>query len=86
MDMTDTEMHVKMWHDLLTTEREAQAAGHRVIARAEVYLAAGLPLERVLDGLGLSRATWYRRVEALREWEAGNRAAGEGLRGRPFGT
>lgn len=65
-----------MWVDLLTSENAAKAAPHNVTRRAEIYVeAAGLPLDRVLDALKISRATWYRRLQALREWESENRAA-----------
>ena len=60
----------KMWADLLTSEKRAQDAQHYVTARAVLYVEAGLPLERVLDALGVSRATWYRRVQALEAWRA----------------
>lgn len=65
----------RMWADLLTAELYAKAAHHDVTRRAEIYVhAAGLPLEQVLDALKCSRATWYRRVEALRAREAENLA------------
>lgn len=61
--------------DLLTSELRARGAVHEVTSRAELYLATGLPLGQVLDALKISRATWYRRVDALRAWEAENRSA-----------
>lgn len=73
--MDDNTAHAKMWVDLLVSEMHAQSARHMVTQRAEVYLWSGLPLERVLDGLKISRATWYRRVAELRGWEAENAAA-----------
>ncbi len=74
--MNTPTFHAKMWADLFNSEIDARSATHRVTSRAEVYTAAGLPLDRVLDALGISRATWYRRVEALRQWETRNIAAG----------
>lgn len=56
--------------DLLMSEADARSSTNRVTARAELYLYAGLPLEQVLEALQISRATWYRRVEALRTSEA----------------
>lgn len=47
--------------------------------RAELYLHAGLPLERVLDALKISRATWYRRVADARAQEEANRLAMAGV-------
>jgi hypothetical protein len=72
-----------MWADLLAAETQARSAPHEVTRRAELYLHAGLPLERVLDALRISRATWYRRLESLREWEAQNRAALRVVEERP---
>jgi len=44
----------------LVDEREA------LTVRAQLYLAAGvLSLDQVLNALGVSRATWYRRVASL---------------------
>ena len=73
--MDDANFRARAWVDLLTGEMHARSAQHQVTSRAELYLYAGLPLETVLDALKISRATWYRRVEALREHEAENRAA-----------
>jgi hypothetical protein len=73
--MDEATMQAKMWLDLFTTENYARGEQHRVTSRAEVYLAAGLEMDKVLDALKISRATWYRRVDALRGWEAENRAA-----------
>lgn len=66
-----------MWLDLLTSEDAARCAQHQVTRRAETYSECGLPLDSVLDALEVSRATWYRRLEALRAWEAENQAAGK---------
>jgi hypothetical protein len=71
--MEVAEVRARMWSDLLMSENRARAAQHEVTYRAELYLSAGLPLDKVLDALKVSRATWYRRVEALREWEERNR-------------
>lgn len=40
-----------------------------------IYVDCGMPLARVLDALKISRATWYRRVTALEEFQAENRVA-----------
>jgi hypothetical protein len=53
----------------------ARSAQHKVTERASIYIATGLPLDQVLDALKISRATWYRRVEALDAWKIENRAA-----------
>jgi hypothetical protein len=71
--MNNREAQAKMWADLLMSETQARAAQHQVTKRATIYLHAGLPLDQVLDALSVSRATWYRRVEALTAWEAHNR-------------
>ena len=61
------------YRDLLTSESQALTAQHLVTRRAQIYIAAGtLTLDRVLDALKVSRATWYRRLEAVRTWEAEN--------------
>lgn len=53
-------------------EGAALAARHEVTRRANGFVAAGmLTLEEVLTVLNMSRPTWYRRLEALREWESG---------------
>jgi hypothetical protein len=67
--MEETEAQARMWADLLAGETQVRTAAHDVTRRAELYLHAGLPLERVLDALRISRATWYRRVAELREHE-----------------
>lgn len=70
-------MHGRMWADLLTTEIAAKSAQHHVTGRALVYVECGLPLDTVLDALKISRATWYRRVQAWEAWRLDNRAAGQ---------
>ena len=65
-----SQRYQKMWLDLLNSERAARSAQHQITSRAEVFMAAGLDLERVLDALSLNRANWSRRVEELRAWEA----------------
>jgi hypothetical protein len=58
--------------DLLISETSALSARHQVTKRAEIFLASRtLALDDVLDVLKISRATWYRRLEALKVWEAG---------------
>ncbi len=64
-----------MWVDLLTSELRAKSATHDVTRRALIYLDSGLTLEQVLDALKISRATWYRRVEAMKEFHAEGQAA-----------
>jgi hypothetical protein len=57
--------------DLLTSETLATSARHRVTNRAEIFMASrALTLDDVLATLNISRATWYRRLEALRDWES----------------
>ncbi|MFZ0667090.1 MAG: hypothetical protein WAM97_15160 [Acidimicrobiales bacterium] len=73
--MDSAALQENMLTDLLVSEMEAKSAQYRVTSRAEMYMATGLPLDRVLGALKISRATWYRRVEALREWEQTNHAA-----------
>lgn len=57
--------------ELVAADRAAEAAHHEVIIRALAHIANGtLVMADVLDVLHISRATWYRRLEALRDWEA----------------
>ncbi len=72
-----------MWTDLLTSEMAASSAQHKVTERASIYIATGLPLEKVLDALTISRATWYRRVDALNAWKDDNRAAARRITAAP---
>jgi hypothetical protein len=51
-----------MLNSLRTSETAAKIAAFDATERAILYLDAGLPLDRVLDALKISRATWYRRV------------------------
>lgn len=73
--MDDAEFNGRAWVDLLLAELDAQSATHKVTRRAQLYMHGGLPLEKVLDALKISRATWYRRVQGLEEWTAANLAA-----------
>ncbi len=73
--METLDVQARMWSDLLTSEMAAKSAQHKVTERASIYIATGLPLDQVLDALKISRATWYRRVEALDAWKDENRAA-----------
>jgi hypothetical protein len=75
--METQEWQGRAWADLLTSELEARSAQHKVTQRAQLYVEAGLPVERVLDALKISRATWYRRLTDLDDWRARNLAAGE---------
>ena len=62
-------------NDLLMSETSAEVMKHQVTKRAEIFLSCGaLSFDDVLDVLKISRATWYRRLEALKAWEAGSRA------------
>jgi hypothetical protein len=57
--------------DLGAADRLAESTRHDVTIRAQAFIAAGtLSMNDVLDVLHISRATWYRRLEALRDWEA----------------
>ena len=57
--------------DLLISETSAVSNRHQVTKRAEIFLACkALTFDDVLDVLKISRATWYRRLEALQDWEA----------------
>jgi hypothetical protein len=51
-----------MWNSLRISETAAKSAAFEATDRAILYLDAGLPLDRVLDALKISRATWYRRL------------------------
>jgi hypothetical protein len=73
--METPDVQARMWSDLLTSEMTARSAQHKVTERASIYIATGLPLDQVLGALKISRATWYRRVEALDAWKVENRAA-----------
>jgi hypothetical protein len=73
--MEEAKRQAAMWTDLLAGELQARAAQHRITERALIYLDCGLPLAQVLDALKISRATWYRRVTALEEFQAENRSA-----------
>jgi hypothetical protein len=65
--------------DLLTSETLAISAKHQVTKRAEILLAfKALTLADVLEVLRISRATWYRRLEALNEWEAESQTSSGG--------
>jgi hypothetical protein len=75
-----------MWTDLLTSEMSARSAQHKVTERASIYIATGLPLDQVLDALKISRATWYRRLDALTAWKDDNRAAARRINAPPEPT
>ncbi|MEA2396729.1 MAG: hypothetical protein QOE72_4832 [Chloroflexota bacterium] len=80
--METIERDARMWADLLTSENAARAAQHEVTNRAQLYLASGLPLERILEALKISRATWYRRLSELAAWEARNSKASRDVMAR----
>ncbi len=79
--METSVIQARMWSDLLTSEMTARSAQHKVTERASIYLATGLPLDQVLDALKISRATWYRRLDALNAWKDENRAAARRVTG-----
>lgn len=57
--------------ELVAADLAAEAAHHEFTIRAQRHIANGmLAMADVLDALHISRATWYRRLEALRDWEA----------------
>jgi hypothetical protein len=70
----------RAWADLLVGELHWQAERERVMTRAQLYINAGLPLERVLDALKLSRSGFYRRASAMEAARAERLAEAE--RGR----
>ena len=72
--MEEIKRNATMWVDLLTSELRWKAERDAVTTRALVYLDAGMELEKVLDALKISRATWFRRVKALEETHAATRA------------
>jgi hypothetical protein len=56
---------------LIAAQRSAESANHDLTRVARRLLTSGaLALGEVLEVVNISRATWYRRLEALREWEA----------------
>lgn len=73
--MDSHELRGRMVADLFTSELSAQRAAHEVTNRGVIYLEGGLSLDEVLGALRVSRATWYRRVQALEDWRARNGAA-----------
>jgi hypothetical protein len=77
--MDEPLIRVAARNDLLISETSATAARHQVTKRAEIFLACtALTLDDVLDVLKISRATWYRRLEALKDWEAGAQTPSDG--------
>lgn len=64
--------------DLLTSEMRWKAERLSATERARLFVEAGLPLERVLAALEISRATWYRRLAEHDAEQATNAAAGTG--------
>lgn len=70
MGMITPDSKRAMYTDLLITELEARQSAHLVTRRAGMYLESGLAMSQVLQALKISRATWYRRVEALEAWVA----------------
>lgn len=72
--MDKTELETKAWADLFSERIRAKNAWAPVLDRAEYLIEAGvIPLERVLDALDMTRATYYRRQAARRAEKAGNR-------------
>lgn len=69
--MDTTEAQTQMYADLLTSETRAVSERHAVTQRALLYVEiGGLPVREVLQALHISRATWHRRVQDLRHWQA----------------
>jgi hypothetical protein len=62
--MVDSDTQDRMLADLVMTETAARAMGQLAVLRARLYIDEGLPLQRVLDTLHLSRASFYRRLHA----------------------
>lgn len=81
--MDDVTWEARAWTDLLTSEMRWKAERFATTERARLFVDAGLPLERVLDALTISRATWYRRLAEHDEEKAANAAA---YTGRNDGT
>lgn len=81
--MDDMAWQARAWADLLTSEMRWKAERFATTERARLFVEAGLPLERVLDALTISRATWYRRLAEHDEEKAANAAA---YTGRDDGT
>ena len=68
----------EMWVDLMTSELHAKSAQHKVTKRADMYIRlAGLPVEKVLDALGIDSETWAARLDDLEAWHRQNSAAAE---------
>jgi hypothetical protein len=78
MRMDENEVSAIIYVDLMTAEQRAISERHAVTQRAALYMeTTGYPLVKVLEALKISRTTWYRRLTELRDWQAGNRAAGD---------
>jgi hypothetical protein len=60
--MENTERWFAMAQNLKAAELRVRREQLDLTHRAEVYMSDGLPLGIVLGALGISRATWYRRV------------------------
>lgn len=56
-----------MYLSLRAAEGRLREERDEVTRRALIYLDDGLPLDEVLVALGISRATWFRRVRELRQ-------------------
>jgi hypothetical protein len=67
------ELDIEMWADLRNSEIRQIDERNWLTQRALNYMEAGLPLVSVLDAFRCSRATWYRRVQDLRQWQARDR-------------
>lgn len=48
--------------DLLMSDLIAQSAAQVTILRARLYVSEGLPLDRALTALNISKPTYYRRI------------------------
>lgn len=78
-EMDRYQRNAEMWCDLLTAEQRWKAERHAVTTRARLYMAAGLPAERVLDALNINPGEWVARVNDLEAAQAENRAAARRL-------
>jgi len=75
--MMSNESEVKAWADLLFAELAWKQEREHITTRAQLYIEAGLPLERVLDALKLSRSGWYKRIATVEAAQAARLADAE---------
>ena len=65
--MDDGERWAAMAESLKAAELEIRRLRYDLIGRAMTYVSDGLPVGIVLDSLGISSATWFRRTKDYRE-------------------